>query len=395
MIADRILRIAESETLAMTKKARALKAEGKDVISLSIGEPDFDTPAHIIEAAKTAMDQGHTHYPPVSGIPELRQAVSDKFKRENGLDFSPEQVVVSTGAKHSLMNVVLSVVNPGDEVIIPVPYWVSYAAMVEFAGGTCVYLPTTVQNDFKPSPEQVEAAITPRTRAFLFSSPCNPSGSVFTETELKALAAVFARHPEILIISDEIYEHINFSGKHHSIAAFPEIKERCVVVNGVSKGYAMTGWRIGYIGAPKAIADACEKIQGQFTSGANTIAQWAAVAALNGPLQPSIDMTATFLRRRDLVIRLASEIPGIHFNRPGGAFYLFPEVSSYFGKRFDGQVIQNADDLCMYLLNEGLVATVPGTAFGDPSCIRLSFATSEDLLEKAFERMKTALGKLV
>lgn len=393
-LSNRLNLISESETLAMTKKARALKQEGKDIISLSIGEPDFDTPKHIIDAAKKAMDEGQTHYPPVAGIPELRKAVVDKLLRENNLNYLPENVVVSTGAKHSIMNVVLSVINPGDEVLIPVPYWVSYAAMVDFAEGKNIFIPTSIENDFKPTAAEIEAAITAKTRMIIFSSPCNPSGSVYSLNELEQIAQVFKKYPQITIVSDEIYEHINYSGVHNSIASFEYLKNQVVVVNGVSKGYAMTGWRIGYIAAPLELALACEKIQGQFTSGANTIAQWASVAALNGAMEPTKEMARIFLKRRDVVLNKLREINQWKINVPEGAFYVFPDISECFGKKFNGQVINNAEEFCMFLLNESGVATVPGTAFGMSDYLRISFATSEDLLVKAIQRMKEAVDKL-
>ena len=394
MIADRLNRISESETIAMAKLGRALKAEGKDIISLSFGEPDFFTPDHIKQAAIKAIEDNFTFYTPVAGIPDLKEAISQKFMRENGLQYNTDQIVVSTGAKNSIMNAVLSLVNPGDEVIIPRPFWVSYADMVNLAEGVNVYIDTNVDSDYKISPEQLEAAISAKTKLFMFSSPNNPSGMIYSESELKALADVFERHPHVYIISDEIYEHINFDGKHHSIAAYGTLINRTVTVNGVSKAFSMTGWRIGYIGAPKAIAYACEKLQSQFTSGTNAIAQKAAVAALNSDLTPTYRMRDAFKLRRDLCYNILREIPGLKLSLPPGAFYLFPDVSAFFGKSHNGHTIRNSQDICMYLLNEVFVVTVAGSAFGNDNCIRMSYATSEDNLRKAMERIKTALLKL-
>ena len=387
----RVTSLAESQTIGMSKLSRELKAKGLDIINLSLGEPDFVTPLHIREAAKKAIDDGFTFYPPIAGYAELRKAVSEKFKRENNLDYAPDQVVVSTGAKQSIANVVLCLINPGDEVIIPMPYWVSYIEIVKLAEGKTVPIHTTLESDFKISPEQLEASITPKTKLFIFSSPCNPTGTVYTKDELQALAEVFRRHPSIYILSDEIYEHINFGSGHQSIAQFDFIKDRVIIVNGVSKGYAMTGWRIGYIGAPKFIAQACDKMQGQFTSAASSIAQKAAEAALTLNNQPTLDMQAAFLRRRDLVLKLMKDIPGWITNKPEGAFYVFPNVSSYFGKSYNGEVIQNATDLCMFLLNIGHVSLVTGDAFGEPSCLRFSYAAADDQLIEAIKRIKEAL----
>lgn len=378
----------------MAKLARALAAEGKDVINLSFGEPDFQTPQHIKDAAKKAIDDGFTFYTPVPGYPELRKAISEKFKNDNHLNYPFDQIVVSTGAKHAIMNTVLALINPGDEVIIPTPYWVSYSEMVKLAEGVPVFVHTTVENDFKPSVEQIKAAITPRTRLFMFSSPCNPTGSVFSKEELKAMADLFAQYPDIYIIADEIYEHITFEGKHDSIAQFPEIFERVITVNGVSKGFAMTGWRIGYIGAAKWIAEACEKIQGQFTSGACSIAQRAALAAITTDLKPTFDMREQFRKRRDLVLELMKEIPGFKLNKPTGAFYVFPDVSYYFGKSFEGKIISDAQELCMFLLNHAHVSLVTGEAFGNGNYIRFSYAASEENLRKALSRIKEALSEL-
>jgi aspartate aminotransferase len=394
MIADRLNRISESETIAMAKLGRALKAQGKDIISLSFGEPDFFTPEHIKQAAIEAIHQNFTFYTPVAGIPELKEAVKLKFERDNQLHYELDQIVVSTGAKNSIVNAVLSLVNPGDEVIIPKPFWVSYADMVYLAEGQCVFLETKVETDYKITPEQLEAAITSKTKLFMFSSPNNPSGMVYSADELKALAEVFERHPHIYIISDEIYEHINFVGKHDSIARYGTLINRTVTVNGLSKAFSMTGWRIGYIGAPKAIAYACEKLQSQFTSGTNAIAQRAAIAALTGDMQPTRDMCSSFQKRRDLCFNILKTIPDMKLNMPDGAFYLFPDVSAFYGKSYNGRTVQNSQDLCMYLLNEVYVVTVAGSAFGNDDCIRFSYATSEENLTLAMNRIKEALMKL-
>ena len=391
MIAERLNRISESETIAMAKLGRALKAEGKDIISLSFGEPDFFTPDHIKKAAVDALSDNFTFYTPVAGIPDLKEAVSAKFLRENGLSYNTDQIVVSTGAKNSIMNAVLSLVNPGDEVIIPRPFWVSYADMVNLAEGKNVFIDTNVESNYKITPKQLEEKITHKTKLFMFSSPNNPSGMIYTEDELKSLAEVFERHPNVYIISDEIYEHINFGGKHYSIANYGTLINRTVTVNGVSKAFSMTGWRIGYIGAPKAIAYACEKLQSQFTSGTNSIAQKAAIAALNGDLTPTYKMRDAFKIRRDLCYNILKEIPGLKLSLPPGAFYLFPDVSSFYGKSHNGYSISNSQDLCMYLLNEVYVVTVSGSAFGNDNCIRMSYATSEENLLKAMERIKQAL----
>ena len=397
ILSNRILNMAESETLAMTAKARELKAQGKDVISLSIGEPDFNTPDEVKEAAKKAIDDNFTHYPPVPGYQDLREAVSAKFLRDNGLEYKPEQIVVSTGGKQALYQVVQVLVNPGDEVIIPTPYWVSYKEFVRLAGGTPVYVKTTLENDFKVTPAQLEAAITPKTKLIMFSSPSNPTGMLYSREELKGIAEVVAKHENLFVVSDEIYEHINFVGKHQSIAQFPEVKERVVTVNGVAKGFAMTGWRIGFIGAPLVIAKACNKLQGQVTSATCSIAQKATVKAMlmdpaNSP--DIINMRNIFLQRRDMVYKLLCDIPGLKVRLPQGAFYFFPDVSSYYGKSFNGKKIENSTDMAFYLLNEANVATVMGSAFGDDSCIRLSYATSEELLREALRRIKEALAKL-
>ena len=397
ILSNRILNMAESETLAMTAKARELKAQGKDVISLSIGEPDFNTPDVVKEAAKKAIDDNFTHYPPVPGYPDLREAISKKFKRDNNLDYKPEQIVVSTGGKQSIYQVVQCLVNPGDEVIIPTPYWVSYKEIVRVAEGKCVYVKTDIENDFKVTPEQLEAAITPKTKLIMFSSPSNPTGMLYTKEELRGIADVVARHENIFVMSDEIYEHINFGGKHESIAQFPDVKERVVTVNGVAKGFAMTGWRIGFIGAPLAIAKACNKLQGQVTSATCSIAQMATIRAMEmdpATSEDIINMRNIFRQRRDMVYELLREIPGLKVRMPQGAFYFFPDVSSYYGKSFNGTKIENSTDMAFYLLNEANVATVMGSAFGDDDCIRLSYATSEDLLREAVRRIKEALANL-
>lgn len=393
-LSRRVTSLAESQTIGMSKLSRELSAKGIDIVNLSLGEPDFVTPQHIRDAAKKAIDDGYTFYPPISGYAELRKAVSAKFKRENNLDYNPDQVVISTGAKQSIANVVLCLVNPGDEVIIPLPYWVSYIEIVKLAEGVTVPIHTTVQSEFKITPEQLEAAITPKTKLFIFSSPCNPTGSVYTRDELKALADVFAKHPNVFILSDEIYEHINFLDAHQSIAQFDFVKDRVIIVNGVSKGYAMTGWRIGYIGAPKYIAEACDKMQGQFTSAASSIAQKAAEAALTLDNRPTMEMKEAFLRRRNLVLGLMKDIPGIILNEPKGAFYLFPDVSSYFGKSDGETVIKDASDLCMYLLHKGHVSLVTGDAFGEPNCLRFSYAAADEKLVEAVKRIRHALSLL-
>lgn len=393
-LSHRVLSLAESQTIGMSKRSRELSAQGVDVINLSLGEPDFVTPAHICAAAKKAIDDGYTFYPPIAGYAELRKAISDKFKRENNLDYKPDQVVVSTGAKQSIANVVLSLVDPGDEVIIPMPFWVSYIEIVKLAEGKTISITTDLKSDFKITPQQLEAAITPKTKMFIFSSPCNPTGTVYTKEELESLAKVLAKHPRIIILSDEIYEHINFLDEHQSIAQFDFIKPQVVIVNGVSKGYAMTGWRIGYIGAPKYIAEACDKMQGQFTSAASSISQKAAEAALNESNKPTLEMQAAFKRRRDLVLNLMKDIPGWKINEPKGAFYVFPDISYYFGKSDGNTLVNNSTDLCMYLLHEGHVSLVTGDAFGEPNCLRFSYATSDDKLIEAIKRIKNTLSKL-
>ncbi|MEE4176750.1 MAG: pyridoxal phosphate-dependent aminotransferase [Bacteroides sp.] len=393
-LSNRITKLSESETLAMARKSRELKAQGYDVINLSLGEPDFFTPDFVKTAAKKAIDENFSFYTPVNGYLELRQAISHKLKRDNNLDYSPDQIVVSTGAKQALINTLLCLVNPGDEVIVASPYWVSYRDMVKLAEGEAVYVTAGIENDFKITPAQLEAAITLKTKVFMFSSPCNPTGSVYSREELKALAEVFEKHPHVFILSDEIYEHINFSGSHESIAQFESVRDRVIIINGVSKGFSMTGWRVGYLAAHLDIAKACTKLQGQFTSGTNSIAQRATIAAVEADPANTIPMLEKFRERRDLVLDLMKDIPGLITNKPEGAFYVFPNVKSYFGKT-DGETrVENAPDLCMYLLNKAYVALVPGDAFGDPECIRFSYATSNDLLIEAVNRMKKALADL-
>ena len=393
-ISTRVNNLAQSQTLAMSQKSNELKAQGIDVINLSVGEPDFNTPDHIKEAAKRAIDDNFSFYSPVPGYMSLRKAVSEKLLRENGVSFRPEQIVVSGGAKQALCNVILATVNPGDEVIIPTPAWVSYVEMVKLAEGKNVLVPAGIESDFKITPSQLEAAITPRTRMLLLCSPSNPTGSVYTKKELAALVDVLSRYPDIIVLADEIYEHINYTGSFTSLASFEAIADRTVVVNGVSKAYAMTGWRIGYCAAPLAIAKACTKLQGQYTSGASSIAQKAAEAAYTGSQQCVEDMRLAFERRRNLVVRLAREIPGLKVNEPNGAFYLFPEVSSYFGKSCGDRKINDASDLAMYLLDVGHVATVSGDAFCAPGYIRLSYATSDENIAEAMKRIAEALSKL-
>jgi aspartate aminotransferase len=393
-LAQRLDRVTEPQTIRMAKLSRELKAQGLDIVDLSLGEPDFSTPKHICDAASQAMVDGYTKYTPVAGFPELRQAICDKLKRENNLTYAVENIIVSTGAKQALANVVLSVINPGDEVIIPTPYWVTYSALVQLAEGASIFVPTTIETDFKITPEQLEAAITPQTRMFIFSSPCNPTGTVYTGEELARLAEVFERHPAVVIVSDEIYEHINYTAGHESIAQFAALREQVVVVNGFSKGYAMTGWRLGYIAAPKLLAQACEKFQGQFTSGANAIAQRAAITALNGTQEPTLEMTRAFKERRDFMVKALRDIPGVLINEPKGAFYVFPDISSFFGTSDGTTVVNNDEDLSMYLLHTANITTVNGGAFGDNQCIRISFATSMSKLEEAMKRMKAALAKL-
>ena len=396
-ISNRIKNLSESETLAMTQKSRELKAQGFDVINLSIGEPDFNTPEQVKIAAKNAIDNNITHYPPVPGYPELRKEICEKLKRDNNLDYKPEQIVVSTGAKHSIANVMLSLINPGDEVIVPTPFWVSYKEIIKLAEGTAIYIPSKIDVNFKITADQLEKAITEKTKAFIFSSPCNPSGSVYTKEELRSFVNVLKKHENIFIISDEIYEYINFVSEHVSIASFEEIKDRVIVINGVSKGYAMTGWRIGYIAAPLPIAKACDKLQGQVTSGACSIAQQAALSALqlNKENSPELkEMLIAFKQRRDLLLSLLADVKGVITNVPDGAFYVFMDISYYLGKSYGNTVIASCEDLCMYLLNTVYVALVPGTAFGNPECIRFSYATSNELIVESVKRIKEALSKL-
>ncbi len=389
-----LTRFNEPETLKMAQLGRELRAKGVDVIDMSLGEPDFDTPAHIKDAAIQAIRDNWSHYTPVAGFSDLRAAVCTKLKRDNGLDYAPENIVVSTGAKQSLANVILSLVDEGDEVIIPTPFWVTYSELVKIARGNVVTVRTTAAGGFKISPEQLEAAITPRTRVFLFSSPCNPSGTVYSASELQALAEVFRKHPNVIILSDEIYEYINFVGEHASMASIADLKERVVIVNGLSKGFAMTGWRIGYIAANKEIAKACEKVQGQFTSGTNSIAQKAAVTALTSDLRPTREMTQEFAKRRERVLELVRDIPGVNCPAPDGAFYVFPDMSAYYGKSDGTTTITNAADLSMYLLHNAHVSSVMGDAFGEPTCVRFSFANSLPKLEEGWVRIKTALAAL-
>ena len=394
-ISKRVNNLAASQTLAMSQKSNELKAQGIDVINLSVGEPDFNTPDHIKEAAKRAIDDNFSFYSPVPGYMSLRKAIADKLSKENGLDYRPEQIVVSGGAKQALCNVILATVNPGDEVIIPTPAWVSYVEMVKLAEGVNVLVPSGIESDFKMTPAQLKAAITPRTRMLLLCSPSNPTGSVYTRDELAALVDVLADYPDVIVLADEIYEHINYTGSFTSLASFPSIADRTVVINGVSKAYAMTGWRIGYCAAPLAIAKACTKLQGQYTSGASSIAQKAAEAAYTGSQACVEEMRLAFERRRNLVVKLAGEIPGLKVNEPEGAFYLFPEVSAYFGKSYEGRTIKDAFDLAMYLLEVGHVATVAGDAFCAPGYIRLSYATSDENITEAMRRIAEALAKLV
>jgi len=393
-VSERLASLSPSETLAMSQKSNELKAQGIDVINLSVGEPDFFTPKHIKEAAKKAIDDNFSFYSPVPGYADLRKAIVDKLKRENELDYTADQIIVSSGAKQSVCNVLLSIIGPGDEVIVPAPYWVSYVEMVKLAEGTNVIISAGIEQDFKITATQLEAAITPKTKALILCSPSNPTGSVYSKDELKALADVLAKYPNITILSDEIYEHINYEGKHESIAQFSNIKDRVVVINGVSKAYAMTGWRIGFIAAPLWIAKACNTLQGQYTSSASSIAQKASVAAFNGDQNCVKEMCDAFRRRRDLVVKLSKEIPNITVNVPKGAFYLFPEVSSYYGKKAGDRTINDAADLAMYLLEVGHVATVGGAAFGAPECIRFSYATSDENLVEAIKRIKEALAAL-
>lgn len=393
-LSSRLDLFAEPETLKMAKLGRELRAKGVDVIDLSLGEPDFDTPVHIKNALKKAVDDNYSHYTPVAGYPDLREAVCTKLKRDNNLDYKPENILVSTGAKQSLANVVMAVVDKGDDVVIPTPYWVTYSEIVKLAEGKVTLVRTSIENKYKLTAAELEAAITPKTKLFIFSSPCNPSGSVYTKDELAALADVFRKHPNIFIISDEIYEYINFVGKHESIAQFEDLKDRIIIINGLSKGYAMTGYRLGYIAAHPDVIKACEKLQGQYTSGTNAVTQRGAIEALTGDLKPSIEMNTEFGRRRARMLELLKAILGIQIAEPDGAFYVFPVVTAYFGKKNGEELIKDADDLCMYLLNTAHVSTVTGRAFGEPTCIRISFANSMEKIESAMQRISDALKRL-
>lgn len=393
-LSDRIQLISESQTIAMARKSRELKAQGIDIISLSLGEPDFATPEVVKQAAIKAINDNYSYYTHVSGYLELREAIAKKFKRDNGLDYTADDIVVSTGAKQSIANAVLCLINPGDEVIVPSPFWVSYLEILKLAGGVPVIINTTIDNDFKVTAEQLEKHITPKTRMMMFSTPCNPTGSVYSKAELRAIADVVKKHDELYIMSDEIYEHINFVGGHESMAQFPDIKDRVITINGVSKGFAMTGWRGGIMAAPRWIAQACDKMQGQFTSATCSITQKAMQTAMELPEEATHEMRDAFKKRRDLVLGLMKDIPGFKTNVPQGAFYVYPEVSALFGKSYNGTVINNATDLSMFLLDVAHVALVPGAAFGDDSYIRFSYATSEDKLIEACKRIKAAVEKL-
>jgi aspartate aminotransferase len=393
-LSSRLDLFAEPETLKMAKLGRELRGKGIDVIDLSLGEPDFDTPVHIKNALKKAVDDNYSHYTPVAGYPDLREAVCTKLKRDNNLAYKPENILVSTGAKQSLANVVMAVVDKGDEVVIPTPYWVTYSEIVKLAEGKVTLVRTSIENKYKLTAAELEAAITPSTKLFIFSSPCNPSGSVYSKNELAALAEVFRKYPNIFIISDEIYEYINFVGKHESIAQFEDLKDRIIIINGLSKGYAMTGYRLGYIAAHPDVIKACEKLQGQYTSGTNAVTQRGAIEALTGDLKPSVEMNKEFGRRRVRMLQLLKAIPGIQIAEPDGAFYVFPVVTAYFGKKNGEELIKDADDLCMYLLNTAHVSTVTGRAFGEPTCIRISFANSMEKIESAMQRISDALKKL-
>lgn len=393
-LAARLEKVAESQTIKMAKLSRELKSRGIDIIDLSIGEPDFDTPLPIKEAAKKALDEGFTHYSPVAGYPELRKAIIKKLKEENNLEFTFDQVVVSTGAKQAIANVVFSLISPGDEVLIPTPYWVSYSDIVKLGEGEARFITCGFEQEYKLKPGQLEKAIGPKARMIIFSSPCNPTGALYSRSELEALARVLEKHPQIWIVSDEIYEYINYVGSHESIARFDTLRDRMILINGFSKGFAMTGWRLGYSVAPLEVSRACETIQGQFTSGANSIAQRAGLAALEHSREPSYQMVREFRERRDFMVQRLKEIPGLRFQIPQGAFYLFPQVDPYFGKRYGNTLVRDADDLAMYLMEQGHVSTVTGSAFGDPLCIRLSYANSLEKLALAVDRMKEALGAL-
>lgn len=393
-VSERLNRLSESATLAMARMSRELKAQGHDVIALSLGEPDFDTPDFVKEAAKEAVDNNFSHYTPVPGLAELREAIAEKLKRDNGLEYTPEQIVASTGAKQSIANVCMSLLNPGDEVLLPAPYWVSYFEIIKLAEGTSVEIPSSIETDFKVSPEQLEAAITPNTKLLLFSTPCNPSGTVYSKSELEAIAKMLEKYQDIYVICDEIYELINFGEPHFSMAAIPSMKERVITVNGVSKGFAMTGWRVGYIAAPQWIAAACNKIQGQITSATCAIAQKATEAAMLADPSSVNYMRDAFHKRRDMMLSMLNEVPGIKTNTPQGAFYIFPDVSHYFGMSNESTTIKDSNDFCMYLLNDAHVALVAGAPFGTPNCVRISYAASEENLKEAVKRIKTSLAKL-
>ena len=394
ILSERLNRLSPSATLAMSQKSSELKAQGVDVINLSVGEPDFNTPDHIKEAAKKAIDENFSRYSPNPGYPELKNAIVAKLKNENGLDYKPSQILCSNGAKQSVCNVIMALVNAGDEVIIPAPYWVSYPEMVKLADGTPVFVESTIEQDFKITPEQLEAAITPKTRAIILCSPSNPTGSVYSKAELEALKSVLLKHERVVVIADEIYEHINYVGKHASMAEFEDIRDRVVIINGVSKAYAMTGWRIGFIAAPEWVVKGCNKLQGQYTSGPCSVSQKAAEAAYTGTQQPVEDMRKAFERRKNLIVSLAKEIPGLEVNDPQGAFYLFPKCSAYFGMKDGDRVINTSTDLAMYLLEVGHVATVAGDAFGSPECFRMSYATSDENITEAMKRIKETLARL-
>ena len=394
IISDRVNRLSESATIAMARKARELKSQGIDIISLSLGEPDFNTPDFIKDAGKEGIDKNFSKYMPVNGYQDLREAISNKFKRDNGIDYNTEQIVVSTGAKQSIANVVLSLINPGDEVIVPAPYWVSYAEIIKMAEGVPVFIDTSIKNDFKISPSELQGAITNKTKMMIYSSPCNPSGSVYSKEELRSLADVLVNYPSITVLSDEIYEHINFTGSYFSIGAFPDMYNQVVTINGVSKSFAMTGWRLGYIGAPLHIAQACTKIQGQFTSGTSSISQRAAIAAVSANPSEIHEMRDAFLSRRDFILEELNKIKGININQPQGAFYVFPDVSAFFNKSYGNFTVTNSDQLAMYILETAKVAVVTGSAFGSPNCIRISYASSMEKLKDAMNRITTALNNL-
>ena len=394
IISDRVNRLSESATIAMARKARELKSQGIDIISLSLGEPDFNTPDFIKDAGKEGIDKNFSKYMPVNGYQDLREAISNKFKKDNGIDYNTEQIVVSTGAKQSIANVVLSLINPGDEVIVPAPYWVSYAEIIKMAEGVPVFIDTSIKNDFKVSPSELQGAITNKTKMMIYSSPCNPSGSVYSKEELRSLADVLVNYPSITVLSDEIYEHINFTGSYFSIGAFPDMYNQVVTINGVSKSFAMTGWRLGYIGAPLHIAQACTKIQGQFTSGTSSISQRAAIAAVSANPSEIHEMRDAFLSRRDFILEELNKIKGININQPQGAFYVFPDVSAFFNKSYGNFTVTNSDQLAMYILETAKVAVVTGNAFGSPNCIRISYASSMEKLKDAMDRIATALNNL-